>query len=165
MLQPALFSSADPAWCTPPSVLYRVCLSFGRSVGLDPCSNPNSIVGAATEWSLAHGDDGLVPSWQSRGPVYCNPPYGRGVIDRWAAKIALEGALGAELVALLPARVDTHWFQAMWTAHAICFWTGRVKFLGAETGAPFPSCLPYWGEHVEAFRKAFSPVGKVLVLR
>jgi len=133
-------------------------------VGLDPCSNPQSIVGAAEEWSLETSQDGLAPNWGSYGPVYVNPPYGRGAIDQWAAKIALEGAFGVELIALLPARVDTSWFRAVWTARAVCFWSGRIKFLGAESGAPFPSALPYWGGHVDRFCEVFSAAGKVLVL-
>lgn len=163
MVQAALFSSATPNWCTPPSVLYRVSLAIGL-VGLDPCSNPQSIVGATTEWSPENGEDGLAVSWQGLGPCYVNPPYARGVLNSWAAKMALEGAFGIELIGLVPARVDTQWFRPLWCADAICFWEGRIKFLGASTGAPFPSALPYFGPRVDAFYNAFSPVGKVLIL-
>jgi len=163
MVQPALFSSENTAWNTPSPVLYRVCSTYGP-VGLDPCSNPQSIVGAAVEWSLENGDDGLASPWGELGPVFCNPPYSRGVIDTWAAKMALEGALGAEIIGLIPARVDTNWFRSVYTAQAICFWAGRIKFLGAASGAPFPSALPYFGPNVGRFYEAFKDAGKVLIL-
>ena len=162
-IQPALFSSEKPSWCTPHEVLYRVCLAVGP-IGLDPCSNPQSIVGAAIEWSLENGDDGLAAPWRGLGPVYVNCPYARGEMAQWADKMALEGALGTEVIGLVPARVDTGWFRPLWCADAICFWHGRIRFLGASSGAPFPSALAYWGPSAYKFNFAFSPVGKVLVL-
>ncbi len=150
-------------WNTPEIIKSVVeCFNLGRPVGLDPCSNPNSIIKALRNMSLEKGDDGLNASWQDYGLVYVNPPYGRA-IGPWIDKCAREGAKGgAEIIALVPARVDTRWFQKCWEAQAICFWRGRLKFLGADQSATFPSALVYWGPRKEGFKHLFDGYGRVV---
>jgi hypothetical protein len=162
-MNPALLSSARPDWNTPEEILSLV-RQLGP-IGLDPCSNPTSLVGARVAWSLETGDDGLAVPWRQAlwpdyvGLVYVNPPYGRE-IEPWAAKCAAEAAPGCEIVALLPARTDAGWWQwHITTARAVCFWRGRLRFLGAESSAPFPSALAYWGARVGRFRAVFGPHG------
>lgn len=162
--KPALFMSNDMTWCTPEVVLERV-----RRVGpimLDPCSNGRSIVRAKTEWrGPPHGPDGLAEPWAGHGLVYCNPPYGRG-IGQWVAKCALEALDGAEVIALVPARPDTAWWHEAVVLHAaaICFWRGRLSFLGAAAGAPFPSAVIYYGRRPDIFASAFREAGWVVDL-
>lgn len=157
MVAAAMLSSADPSWCTPECVLERV-RKLGP-IGLDPCSNENSIVGAAKELRLP--DDGLSCPWDSHGLVYVNPPYGRE-ITRWMQKCAAEYVLrGVEIVALVPARTDTKWWQGVVvpSATAVCFVRGRLTFLGAPAGAPFPSAILYYGARVAEFCEAFADLG------
>ena len=46
------------------------------------------------------------------------------------------------MVCLVPARTDTKWFAIIWEyARLIIFLQGRLKFVGAESSAPFPSAL------------------------
>lgn len=68
-----------------------------------------------------------------------NPPYGKDIIH-WVKKAATSPAI---TVALLPARMDTKWYQNWVQPYAseIRFVKGRVKFRGATTGAPFPSVI------------------------
>src|SRR5688572_28422274 len=105
MTSPALFSSARDDWRTPLSVLERV-RRLGP-IGLDPCSGPESIVGARVEISPPR--DGLAADWAKEaagGIIYMNPPYGRE-IGRWTEKALQEARAGAEIVALIHARTDT----------------------------------------------------------
>ena len=163
-LNDAMFSSAKDDWNTPASLLVLV-RQLG-AIGLDPCSNAGSIVGAKVEWRLDHGDEGLALPWTGYGLTYVNPPYGAGIID-WVAKGATEFTAGIacenELVVLLPARTDTRWLQR-WAAQAdaICFLRGRLRFLGAPSSAPFPSCVAYWGPRVQSFIDTFAPEGRVV---
>lgn len=54
--------------------------------------------------------DGLKQSWAGHR-VWCNPPYGKGLIEPWVTK-ALAGE--AELVVLLlPCRTEMPWFQKL----------------------------------------------------
>lgn len=157
----ALFTSHDLAWCTPPEILDRV-RKIGP-IGLDPCGNAQSIVGAKVEWRGPPGKDGLRESWAGYGLVYVNSPYGRG-IKRWVAKCAIEALEGVEIIALLPARTDPRWWHesVVGRASTICFWRGRLTFLGAPHGAPFPSAIVYYGDRPQMFKEAFAGAGWIV---
>lgn len=65
-------------WCTEDRIVGFVREFFGGPPDLDPCSNPNSRVGAAAEWTLENGHDGLQEPWLPHKNVYVNPPFGKG---------------------------------------------------------------------------------------
>ena len=86
-------------------------------------------------------NDGLRQSWEWRR-VFCNPPYSQ--IKLWAAKFIEESKHARCIVALVPARTDTKWFQSlMASADKIVFIKGRLHFSNAGS-APFPSALAIW---------------------
>ena len=151
MIGASLFASTRGSWNTPHNVLDLV-RRFDR-IGLDPCSNADSVVGATASVSVG----GLELDWSGYGLVYCNPEYGAGIGD-WMAKCATAD----EAIALVPARTDTAWFKHCWEANAICFWSGRLKFIGAPSCAPFPSALVYWGKRRKRFARVFSAAGRVV---
>ena len=158
MVNSALLSSARGDWNTPESFLDLV-RQIGN-IGLDPCSNSESTVDALVSWDK--DDDGLAHSWGTVGLVYVNPPYGRQ-IGAWVSKCAHEAARGVEVLALVPSRTDTKWFQDhASTAAAVCFMRGRLRFVGADNAAPFPSAVLYWGARVSRFRAVFGAVGLVV---
>jgi site-specific DNA-methyltransferase (adenine-specific) len=74
--------------------------------------------------------------------VFCNPPYGRA-IGEWMRKAWESAQRGAEVVVcLVPARTDTAWWHDYATRAAeVRYLRGRLKFGGANNGAPFPSAL------------------------
>ena len=157
MSKDALFTSKRDDWCTPLQLL----LGVGRfaSIGLDPCSNDNSLVEAHTKWNKE--DDGLSKPWVDNGLVFVNPPYGKDILH-WLVKCCLEAERGAEIIGLFPARVDTKWFQYhAITADRTLFIRGRLKFLGAKHSAPFPSALCYWGDRPERFEQCFEDRGAI----
>lgn len=156
-----LMSSERDDWNTPEIVLERV-RAMGP-IGLDPCGNAGSIVGAETEWRLERDGDSLHRDWSGHGLVYCNPPYGR-LIRAWVAKCRETSATGAEVIALVPARPDTRWWHescAPPAADAVCFWRGRLTFLGAPAGAPFPSAIIYFGDRPRRFQEVFAMAGSI----
>jgi hypothetical protein len=161
-----LKSSKSTDWNTPESFL-DVVRQLGP-IGLDPCSGAGSTVGARVEWRPDQGDDGLLDDWGGLGLVYANPPYGK-TIKQWAAKIADEAARGVEIVALLPSRTDTTWFQnhVSTRADAICFWRGRLRFIDADgkpakSGATFPCMAAYFGPRADRFRAIFAVHGFIV---
>lgn len=156
-----LMSSANPNWETPDEFLSLVREVFGGDIGLDPCTtseNPTRAVWIRTPPVEGHDNPGgLDHAWETPPGfpgVYMNPPYGRGIAP-WVRKARDEGAGGTEIIALLPARPDTKWFQDVWTAPVVCFWKGRLKFRGADNSAPFPSVVPYWGHRPARFVEVF----------
>ena len=157
-LQRSLMSSKRDSWNTPKVVLDFV--SMLGPIGLDPCSNADSIVragaafiggGLTTPWHVEPGD----------GLIYVNPPYGRG-IGKWIDLCDQYGD-AYEIIALLPARTDAKWFIKVWSADDLCFWRGRLRFLGAPSSAPFPSVVAYWGPRKYQFAAIFEEVGHVVI--
>jgi hypothetical protein len=151
------YSSATPEWYTPPAILERVVRVLG-SIDLDPCSDgPTSLVPASRR--LTRADDGLAQLWSGR--VFLNPPYGRD-IGRWVEKLVSSYEQGhvAEAIALLPARTDTTWFAVL-ASYPVCFVRGRVRFVGASSGAPFPSAVVYLGRNPLRFYDVFCDLGQI----
>jgi len=109
---------------------------YGGPFELDCCADASNTK-APRYFSLA--DNGLARPWWGR--VWCNPPYGPE-IELWVRKAAEESRHGAIVACLVPARTDTKWFHS-WAVQAaeIRFIAGRIKFVGAESCAPFPSAL------------------------
>jgi hypothetical protein len=164
-----------------------VCRGSGEGqIGLDPCSNADSIVDAKKNWTIEQpalealfpktqakyknfewNVDGLSRPWRGFGLVYINFPYSAS--DLWAPKIVLEATLGVEIVVLPAARVDTEAWDYLWRGERQCFWGSggkprrRIKFIGAASGAPFPSALVYFGKRVERFTQIFQRYGQVVM--
>lgn len=154
----AYASSESPEWYTPNVILERVLPVLGPDgIDLDPCADAGHTVAARDYYTKA--DDGLSQGWY--GTVYMNPPYG-DAIGMWTRKLVAEYEAGhtTAAIALLPARVDTEWWQPLgWYPH--CFVKGRLKFSGAENSAPFPSVLVYLGPNVDRFEQEFRDIGGI----
>jgi len=158
-------TGGSDTWRTPEAVLERVRRI--APIDLDPCTSKANPV-LARHW-LTEREDGLVGSWASAvrpgSLVYVNPPYSSAAA--WATKVAEEARENAlEIVSLVAARPDSRWFyRLVWdTAQAVCFWRGRLRFVGATSSAPFPSAVVYHGERLWAFEAAFHDAGRVLRL-
>jgi len=131
-----LFSSAHGDWETPDALFQALDAEFGFT--LDACATAKT---AKCSSYLSPDDDALSEYWN--GVVFCNPPYGRR-IGRWTSlgRLSAEKGIAEVVVMLLPARPDTRWWhEDVMKADEIRFIRGRLKFGGAKTGAPFPSCI------------------------
>lgn len=148
------FSSGKDDWQTPPEVFDPLNDEFGFVVDLaateitkrlDPYLGPDQ--------PLEEYQDSLTAPWAEwfgEGPGYLNPPYLRGSQGLFIHKAARERKLGFTTVMLLPARPDTVAFHAYihdrmtntWREGVeVRFLKGRIKFVGAKHGAPFPSMV------------------------
>ena len=74
---------------------------------------------------------------------WLNPPYGC-MLKPFAEHVImqLEATNIKRVVMLVPSRTDTRWFNSL-IPHAshVIFFKGRLRFEGADSSAPFPSCL------------------------
>ncbi len=134
------FSSDTSEWCTPTELVAKVVEVLGE-IDLDPCADSKHRVPAKAHYTQKQ--NGLSRGWA--GKVYMNPPYGRELPD-WIEKLRHEySARGVtEAIALVPARTDTEWFNAL-RDFPRCFIRGRLKFSESENSAPFPSMVVYLG--------------------
>lgn len=146
MVSRALFSSASDEWETPPDLFAKLHAEFAFEIDLAASTHNRKL----DHW-WAKDDDALAQCWHdgfSRG--FCNPPYSRGLQAQFIAKAAAERAQGFTTVLLLPSRTDTRAFHthlydaARWKPRKgveLRFLPGRLRFVGAAHGAPFPSMV------------------------
>jgi hypothetical protein len=104
---------------------------------LDPCAaDPRPWDCARVNFTEA--GDGLSREWN--GLVWLNPPFDRYQVGKWIQRLADHGSG----IALVHARTETAWFQAIWRqADALMFLDERLKFCRpdgseqpANSGAP-----------------------------
>jgi hypothetical protein len=129
--------------------------------------------------------------------IFVNPPYGRThmhkvtkeilsakewkkipkaeriaykttTIKHWIQRCWDYGSKGLEVIALIPAAVDTkHWqFTIFPTAQRICWLSGRLKFIlpnGGKNSAPMACALCYWGDLPGRFDRVFGELGEVTI--
>jgi phage N-6-adenine-methyltransferase len=147
-------------WETPPALFNLLDREF--AFNLDVCANPLNRKCRRFFYpplSLYLGvphclpEDGLKQSWQG-ATCWMNPPYSqtRAWLEKAWAEVAQGGAM---VVCLVAARTDTViWHECIFPhATEIRFLRGRVKFVGGEAGAPFPSAIVvFWETAPEAPR-------------
>jgi hypothetical protein len=90
-------------------------------------------------------------------------PYKRGLTKLEVEKLVSSYEQGevSEVVAIVPGRTDTQWWQAL-SDYPACFVTGRLSFDG-KNGAPFPSTVFYFGVDLRKFFDNFKNIGIVKV--
>lgn len=155
-----LFTSDRDDWETPDDLYSRLDQEFG-GIPLDVCAWDQNA--KAPAWFTIF-DDALSLDWAwvlaevlglpaGRRIAWMNPPYGRQ-IGAWVAKAAEEGQRGVTVVTLLPARTDTAWWHDyIWDEKRhrprpgveVRLLRGRLRFVGAANGAPFPSAVVIFG--------------------
>lgn len=125
-------------WPTPRDYFAALHAEFAFTV--DACASPEN---ACLSRFWTEGDEGLMQPWQGER-VYMNPPYGRQ-LPRWIEKAWNEQGHADLIVALIPARTDTHYWHRYIFGHAeIRFLRGRLTFEGAVNVAPFPVAVVIW---------------------
>jgi phage N-6-adenine-methyltransferase len=139
-----MFKSQSTEWETPPVLFDALDRRFHFS--LDVCATSENAK-CASYYTV--DDDALSQPWT--GNVWCNPPYARDIPKFLGkARKELEALQCDVVVCLLPARTDTKWFHSyVWdnvshhprTGVSVEFLSGRLRFVGAPSSAPFPSML------------------------
>lgn len=150
----AVFSSDKDDWETPPDLFEALDAEFGFSV--DVCASAHNSKVPINFFDVT--ENGLAKSWAAAdvggGPVWCNPPYSQK--DQWIEKAFWTAFHGMNtVVMLIPAKTDT---AAWWDFCALAevrFLPGRLVFVGAENGAPFPAAIVVFRE--EMFQKNYKP--------
>ncbi len=132
-------TSKSDGWGTPAPLFELLHEEFKFS--LDAAATKQS----ALCWKfITPGQDALSFDWADRighrETVFLNPPYS---LNAQFMEAALENSvhLGA-VVCLLPVRTGTRWWQEyVPQSDEVRLIGGRLKFEGAEQGAPFDSCV------------------------
>lgn len=129
-------------WETPNSVFDPLHAEFAFTIDAAASDENHKL---ERYWTVA--ENGLDKPWYAER-VWLNPPYSRGQLDLWLAKIDEEvnGPEPAELVvALLPADTSTRYFHRyVIKADEVRFLEGRVRFVGAPGAPKFGSIVAVW---------------------
>ena len=157
-------TSGEDEWYTPAEHIDLARKVLG-SIDLDPASNKfaQRIVKAGTYFTAE--DDGLAQEWC--GAVWLNPPYSRGLMDKFIAKLRAEIDAKRTTAAVLLTHnfTDTAWFRAAWDlSKAVCFTYGRIKFYNEAGQGDSPTSghvFMYYGRDVRRFLDVFRPVGNI----
>lgn len=156
------FNTGESEWYTPQEYIDAAREVMGE-IDLDPasCEIANRTV-QADEYYTAE-QDGLTKEWFGR--VWMNPPYASALVAQFAEKLT-DGALRGDIleaIALVNNATETKWFaRLIEAASAVCFPTGRVRFLDPQgnPGAPLQGqALIYIGKNRKAFLTAFAQFG------
>ena len=93
--------------------------------------------------------DGTKQPWKGH-TVFWNPPYTAELLKAFTRKAILEAREnGVTSVGFLPAKTDQPWWHWIWACYLgqslakveIRWIKGRVKYVGAEHGATFPTVV------------------------
>lgn len=142
MVSDVHYSSKSISWETPAWLYDQLNKIFNFE--LDPCCTKEN---ALCPEFFTKEQDGLSQSWANKR-VFMNPPYGRGIIDKWVKK-AHDEAMdnNALVVAILPARTDPQWFWIYCKNAMVYFIRRRIRFnlpdqeSTVKEDAPFPSII------------------------
>ncbi|MEO0934302.1 MAG: DNA N-6-adenine-methyltransferase [Cyanobacteria bacterium J06641_2] len=155
-------SKSSDCWYTPPHIFELVVQVLG-TIDLDPCADDGKHLKVRKHYTIV--DDGLIQEWE--GKVYMNPPFSHPGV--WMKKLQdeMESGRVTEAIALIPAATDTNWLSPVLKTQPVCFWKGRIKFLGEnyqpKNAARQSHMLVYWGENWQRFKDVFEPHGFVSV--
>ena len=156
------FNSGDNEWYTPIPYIEAARQVMGW-IDLDPASSliANATVQADDYFTV--DDDGLTQEWSGR--VWMNPPYARGLVDRFCAKLVdhyLQGEV-TQAIVLVNNATETAWFrQLISVASSVVFPGSRVRFWKAdgETSDPLQGqAIVYIGDRPQLFHEQFVTFG------
>lgn len=133
-LNRVLLSSKSVERATPQETFDALNAEFNFT--LDVCATPEN---AKCDRYFTEEENGLEQKWE--GSVWCNPPYGRGIINQWIRKGYESSLKGATVVMLIPSNTDTSWWHDYVMKGEIWLIRGRLKFGGAKDNAPFASAV------------------------
>ena len=155
-----LHNSGENEWYTPAAIIEAARACMG-AIDLDPASSAKAQETVKATRFYDIDDDGLSQPWAGR--VWLNPPYERGLVDRFVTRLLSEPTVQACVI--VNNATETAWGQLLLgAAAAVCFPAGRVRYLSHDG----PKNTPLQGQmlcgistDVDAFRAAFTPFGVV----
>ena len=159
-------NTGNNEWYTPAEDIERARKVLGK-IELDPASSEIAQQTVKAGRYFTKEDDGLSQEWA--GKVWMNPPYAKGDIEPFVAKLVAEFQSGNVKAAIMLTNnsADTEWFhKAASHANAICLTRGRIKFEdpNSDRGAPLQGqAYFYFGPGVKKFVSLYAPAGVVLL--
>lgn len=151
-----------PEWYTPAEYI-GAARKVLEQIDLDPASSDVAQKTVAAKKYYTVEQNGLTKKWKGR--VFLNPPYSSDLVQQFVKKLC-EHVVAEDVtqaILLVNNATETRWFQrALSNASAICFPSGRIKFVDDEgnPGAPLQGqAILYFGRATVAFVEEFHTFG------
>jgi len=157
-------TSGDDEWYTPAKYIDLARGVMGE-IDLDPASCEQGQQNVQAKKFFTQEDDGLEQYWEGR--VWMNPPYSKGLMDKFVTKLCAECEAGhvTEAIVLTHNFSDTGWFRKLWDgASAVCLTYGRIKFESPDGVGSSPTsghAFFYFGPNPAKFKIAFADIGNI----
>lgn len=153
--------SAD--WMTPEFVLDAARDMFHGQISLDPASSHKANERVKAKEIYTAEEDGLKFEWQAQC-LFLNPPYTRGLIDKFVAKFLFDRPCFSEGLILVSADTSTQWAYPLLKELPHVFFKTRLSFIDAATLKPVKGnnrgqAIFYHGPYVETFKYHFGFFG------
>ena len=133
----------NPNWETPQELFDEACRKYKVRPSLDVCATRRN-----KKCALFFSKDSLSKQWNRS--FYMNPPYGKGIIDKWI-KYAYEQHVkhNVTAMALIFAKTETKWWHKyIQDVAEVYFIKGRVHFQlngkDVQNSAPYGSAWVIW---------------------
>lgn len=152
-------------WRTPKPIVVITRKLLG-GIDCDPATNAKAQQTIRARVFYTRRTDGLLPQHRWRGRVILNPPYSRGLIERFVEKFLAEldaGVMRAGLL-IVNASTDTAWFHSVAERLPFVLTRGRFGFEhdaagGEQSGARQGQALFGAGMSSAALGQAFAEIG------
>lgn len=160
-------TSGDVEIYTPSNIIEAARTCMG-GIDLDPASSAkaNLRVGAARFFTKE--DDGLSPSLCWWGRVWLNHPFSREGNKLWIQKAIAEhkAERAFQICMICFASTSESWFRPL-LRYPQCFLSPRTNYLRPDgtiyRGVTKGSVVTYMGPDLDAFARAFAPLGEIKV--
>ena len=153
-------NSGENEWYTPAPIIAAARACMG-GIDLDPASSDIAQRAVKADHHFTIRDDGLKQSWHGR--VWMNPPYERGLVDKFVEKLLAEGT--EQACVLTNNATETGWAQRLLAgAGSVCFLSGRVRYVSPDGVKNTPlqgQMVCGLGVSAERFSESFGPLGVV----
>ena len=155
-------NSGENEWYTPAPIIEAARSCMG-GIDLDPASSPKAQQTVGAGVYLTAEDDGLDVVWEGR--VWLNPPYEKGLIDRFILHLLKQPF--DQACVLVNNATETAWGQRLLgEANAVCFPAGRIRYLAPDgvKGSPLQGQMIV-GFKVDRgrFSAEFAPIGAAVL--
>lgn len=126
-----------------PAAFIRAVEAWRGKLDFDLCALPSN---AKAPRYFTPEQDSLKQNWAAlRGRLWCNPPYGD--VEPWVAKMAAECGVYNHGIVLIPASVDSNYWEKYIHRSAAIYWVkGRLTFDGHPHNFASALALLIYGE-------------------
>lgn len=155
-------NSGNNEWYTPPEYI-EAAREVMSGIDCDPASNDFAQKTIKASEYFTAQRSGLDERWS--GTVWLNPPYEKGLVDKFISKYCTEDDV-TEGIVLVNNATDTEWFHKLASvSDAVCLKKGRIRYIaadGLQKNTPIQGqAFLYRGANADKFESIFSGFGAI----